>query len=101
VYSAQMDTDLKVISPQPVPEDETDVPERILRTYDWGAVRLGTWQRWLDMRADDLTDEEALRHATRIRVSASRHAHREGLTVATRRREHGRVLDLRFDRKEV
>jgi hypothetical protein len=79
------------ISPIPVPPDR---PERA--RYDWSKVVLGEWQCWLDARGENLTDEDAMRRATRIRLAARDHARRHDLKLESRRIDHGRVLDLRF-----
>lgn len=80
------------ISPTPVPDDR---PSRV--RYDWDRIDLGEWQNWLDRRGtEDLTDAEALKQATRVRLAARDYARRHGMRVESRRLEHGRVLDLRF-----
>ncbi len=79
------------ISPFPVPEDR---PSRT--RYDWSRIVIGEWQCWLDVRGEDITDNEALKQATRIRLAARDYAARHGLTVQSRRTQHGRTLDLRF-----
>lgn len=93
------------ISPNPVP------PDRPVRArYDWSSVVLGEWQNWLDLRHqvgtlvtspggldfEPLTDDEALKRATRVRLAARDYARRHGMRVESRRLDHGRVLDLRF-----
>lgn len=82
------------ISPTPVPEDR---PRRA--RYDWSAIALGEWQCWVDTRTETLTNEQALAQATRVRLAARDYAKRHGLTLESRRQNHGRVLDLRFTRE--
>lgn len=82
------------ITPNPVPEG------RASRTrYAWDRIELGVWQNWPTVAEDEtLTDEDALKRATRVRLAARDYATRHGLKVESRRSEHGRVLDLRFTR---
>lgn len=69
-------------------------------SYDWGSVVPGEWQRWLDLTTEDITDDEAMRQCTRIRVAAKWHADHNGLTLQSRRQHKGRLLDLRFTPRE-
>lgn len=84
--------------PSPLPPDREPPAERSRSrtSYDWASIELGVWQCWLDLRGQDIDNAEALRQCTRVRVAALYHARSRGLTVASRRIEHGRVLDLRF-----
>lgn len=80
------------ISPNPAPQDRGH-----RKRYDWSRIVLGEWQNWLDVSGDEtLTDEEALKRATRIRLAARDYAVRHGMRVESRRLKHGRILDLRF-----
>lgn len=80
------------ITPNPVPDDRP-----VRNRYDWTTVVLGEWQNWLNLDGDDsVTNEEALRAATRVRVAALHYAKRQGYDLESRRLRHGRILDLRF-----
>lgn len=87
------------IAPIPTPPEraaENDQRARSRVRYDWSSVQLDEWQTWQDRTDEEIDDAEALRSATRIRVAALDHAARHGLKVESRRKDHGRVLDLRF-----
>lgn len=99
-------------TPTPVPaEDRPRDEDRRRYAYAWDAIQLGVWQRWLDLHTAEgrtawelppdreLTDVEAMRHCTRIRVAAKWHADTHQLKVESRRKDHGRILDLRFTRE--
>lgn len=88
-------------TPQPVPPERVDPPEpaRSTTSYDWESMKPDTWQRWQDLTGDQVTNEEALRAATRIRVAAIEWGKRHGYDVKSRRWSHGRILDLRFTRR--
>ncbi len=81
------------ISPLPVPNDR---PSRA--RYDWAAIVLNEWQCWLDTRALDLNNAEAMRRATRVRLAGASYARSHSLQMESRRTDHGRTLDLRFTR---
>ena len=90
------------ITPQPIPPERVGLPEpaRSRVSYDWNSVQLGEWQNWVDLTDEDVTNEEAMKAATRVRVAAMDYANRHGLKVESRRERHGRILDLRFTRKD-
>lgn len=90
------------ITPQPVPPD--DVPAERTRTqvrYDWDAVVLGQWQRWVDLTGQDVDYADALRQCTRVRLAAKWYADHHGLTLQSRRQRKGQLLDLRFIRPDT
>lgn len=80
------------ITPQPASGDWTG-----RKRYDWAAIELGAWQRWLD-QPKNITDEEARRACDRVRLAGLDHARRKGLTMHSRTKDHGRVLELIFTR---
>lgn len=79
------------ISPQPAPQ----TPRRA--RYDWASIELGTWQRWLNLTGELLTDDEARKAAARVRLAGRDYAQRHNLTMASRREQGGRILDLKFE----
>jgi hypothetical protein len=85
------------ITPTPVPDDWTPPPAHARGRYDWTCIQLGTWQSWLNL-PDEVTDADAMRACTRIRVAAIDHAKRNGLTVRSSRARKGRDLKLLFER---
>lgn len=88
------------ISPTPLPPDATAPVDRVhtRAQYDWGSIVFGQWQRWLTI-TDEVTNADAMRQATRIRVAAKWHADRHGYRLESRRINYGRILDLRFTRQ--
>ena len=85
------------ITPHPTPADDVPVVKTRTRArYDWDSVVVGQWQRWIDSPAQTITDEDAMRACTRTRLAARWWAERNGLKVESRRKDHGRVLDLLF-----
>jgi hypothetical protein len=90
------------VTPYPTPADraaENDAKPVYERTsYNWDSVIVGRWQTWQDLTGEDVTNAEALRRATRIRLAARSHAINSGMQVESRRKNYGRILDLRFTR---
>lgn len=84
------------ITPRPTPANETPVRRRAPRTtYDWGLVVPNTWQRWLET-TEEVDNVEAMKRCTRVRVAAKWFADHHGYRLESRRRDYGRILDLRF-----
>lgn len=81
------------VSPTPAPSDDGK-PSKL--KYDWWAIQPGQWQRWLDLDPDRVSDDDALRACIRVRMAAKSHAKRHGLTVKSRQRQRGHILDLMF-----
>lgn len=89
------------ITASAIQPNRPDPPGRFRASYDWSTIVLGEWQNWQDLRPQkEVTKEEALQSATRIRVAAIDYAKRHGMRVESRRLDHGKVLDLRFTMKE-
>jgi hypothetical protein len=89
--------------PSSVPPDRAANNDRKVsarRRYDWSSVQLGEWQCWQDLTGQDFTDSEALYEATKVRVAAKWYADNNGLRLQSRRLDYGRILDLRFTKRE-
>jgi hypothetical protein len=84
-----------LIGPAPAPQARQ---RHASRRYDWSKVQIGQWQNWISPEPSEpvITDAEAHRRYMNLRNSAREWALRRGLRVQTRRRDGGRILDLRF-----
>jgi hypothetical protein len=70
--------------------------------YDWQKIEFGKWQRWVDLRDDKaITDEEAQEITARCRRAASMYGYRKRYRVQCAWEHDGRVLSLRFTKRDV
>lgn len=93
---------MNMVTPTSAPTIRAGARKGPPRKYDWDRVVVGEWQNWISPENDQrpLTDIEARRRFNNIQAAAREWAWRNGLSVETRRVDHGRVVDLRFTPSE-